>query len=137
MWVSGRPGKVDPDDREEADMVRIGLMAVAVATALALAACGEDAGGGGGGDGGTAGGTLSMIDNEFDPASLTVGAGDSVEVSNDGANPHNITIEGTDIDEDVDPGGSTSVTIDAEPGEYTMFCEFHRSGGMEGTVTVE
>jgi plastocyanin len=122
---------VDTDDRGEADMVRIGLMAVAVAAALALAACGgEDAGGGGGG-------TLSMIDNEFDPASLTVSAGDSLEVSNDGANPHNITIEGTDIDEDVEPGQSTSVTIDADPGEYTMFCEFHRSGGMEGTVTVQ
>jgi plastocyanin len=122
---------VDTDDRGEADMVRIGLMAVAVAAALALAACGgEDAGGGGGG-------TLSMIDNEFDPASLTVSAGDSLEVSNDGSNPHNITIEGTEIDEDVEPGQSTSVSIDAEPGEYTMFCEYHRSGGMEGTVTVQ
>jgi plastocyanin len=126
---------VDTDDRGEADMVRIGLMAVAVAAALTLGACGgEEAEGGGGGG---AGGTLSMIDNEFDPASLTVSAGDSVKVSNDGANPHNITIEGTDIDENVDPGQSTTVTIDAEPGEYTMFCEFHRSGGMEGTVTVQ
>jgi plastocyanin len=127
---------VDPDDRGEADMVRIGLTAVAVAAALALAACGGEDAEGGGSEGGGAG-TLSMMDNEFDPASLTVIAGDSVEVSNDGANPHNITIEGTDIDEDVDPGQSTSVTIDADPGEYTMFCEFHRSGGMEGTVTVQ
>lgn len=118
-------------------MVRIGRMAVAVAAALALAACGGENAEGGGGEGGGGGGTLSMIDNEFDPASLTVGAGDSLEVSNDGANPHNITIEGTDVDEDVDPGQSTSVTIDAEAGEYTMFCEFHRSGGMEGTVTVQ
>ena len=117
-------------------MVRIGLTAVAVAAALALAACGGEDAEGGGSEGGGAG-TLSMMDNEFDPASLTVIAGDSVEVSNDGANPHNITIEGTDIDEDVDPGQSTSVTIDADPGEYTMFCEFHRSGGMEGTVTVQ
>jgi plastocyanin len=127
---------VDPDDREEADMMRIRLMAVVAAAALALAACGGEDAEGGGGEGGGAG-TLSMIDNEFDPASLTVSAGDSLEVSNDGANPHNISIEGTDIDEDVDPGQSTSVMIDAEPGEYTMFCEFHRSGGMEGTVTVQ
>jgi plastocyanin len=117
-------------------MVRIGLMAVAVAAALVLGACGDGDAGGDGGEGG-GGGALSMIDNEFDPASLTVGTGDSLEVSNDGANLHNITIEGTDIDEDVDPGQSTSVTIDAEPGEYTMFCEYHRSGGMEGTVTVQ
>jgi manganese oxidase len=116
-------------------MVRIRLMAVAAAAALALAGCGGEDAAGGGGEG--SGGTLSMIDNQFDPASLTVGAGDSLEVSNDGANPHNITIESTDIDEDVEPGQSTSVMIDAEPGEYTMFCEFHRSGGMEGTVTVQ
>jgi plastocyanin len=116
-------------------MVRIRLMAVAAAAALALAGCGGEDAAGDGGEG--SGGTLSMIDNQFDPASLTVGAGDSLEVSNDGANPHNITIEGTDIDEDVEPGQSTSVMIDAEPGEYTMFCEFHRSGGMEGTVTVQ
>jgi plastocyanin len=116
-------------------MGRITLTAVAVAAAFVLAACGgEDAGGDGGQ---TGGGGLSMVDNSFEPASLTVGAGDTLDVSNDGANPHNITIEGTNVDEDVDPGQSTSITVDAEPGEYTMFCEFHRSGGMEGTVTVQ
>jgi plastocyanin len=112
--------------------------AVVVGAALVLAACGGDDGNGGGGGGG--GGTatsLSMVDNAFEPADLTVAAGSSLEVSNDGQAPHNITIEGTDIDEDVDPGQSTSITIDAEAGEYTMFCEFHRAAGMEGTVTVQ
>jgi plastocyanin len=108
-------------------------IALAVVTALTLAACGGDEGGGGGG-GGTG---LSMVDNAFQPADLTVSAGGTVEVSNDGQAEHNITIEGTDVDEDVAPGDSTSITVAAEPGDYVMFCEYHRAGGMEGTVTVQ
>jgi len=107
---------------------------VLVGALLTLAACGGGDGNGGGG--GDAGASLSMVENVFEPASLTVEAGSALSVSNDGEAIHNITIEGTSIDEDVEAGQSTSVTIDAEPGEYTMFCEFHREAGMEGTVTV-
>ncbi|HEX2025275.1 MAG TPA: cupredoxin domain-containing protein, partial [Actinomycetota bacterium] len=101
------------------------VIAVAAVVAVgALAACGSggvDTGGGGGGGGGGST-SLSMVDNAFEPADLTVSSGATVEVSNDGQAPHNITIEGTDIDEDVESGASTSITVDAEPGEYTMFC---------------
>ncbi|MGH2663439.1 MAG: cupredoxin domain-containing protein [Actinomycetota bacterium] len=109
--------------------------AVLIGAVLALAACGgsEDTGGGGGG-GGT---SLSMVDNAFEPVDLTVSAGTSLDVSNDGENLHNITIEGTDIDQDVEAGQSAGVAIDAEAGEYTMFCEYHRGAGMEGTITVQ
>ena len=112
-------------------------MAIALTGALALAACGgEETGGTGGGD--ASGSTsLSMVDNAFEPSSLTVDAGAAVDVSNDGEALHNITIEGSDIDEDVDPGASTSVTLDLDPGTYTMFCEYHRGGGMEGSLTVQ
>ena len=108
--------------------------AVLVGALLTLAACGG--GGDNGGGGGDAETSLSMVENAFEPASLTVAAGSELSVSNDGEAIHNITIEGTSIDEDVEAGQSASVTIDAEPGEYTMFCEFHREAGMEGTVTV-
>jgi plastocyanin len=120
----------------------IARAAVAVVAALTLAACngGDDAGGGGGGGGDGGGGgatTLSLVDNAFEPADLTVSSGATLEVSNDGENPHTVTIEGTDIDEEVESGQSTSITIDAEAGEYTMICRFHESVGMEGTVTVQ
>ena len=112
------------------------MIAIALTGALALAACGGETGGTGGGD--TSGSTsLSMVDNAFEPASLTVDAGAAVDVSNDGEALHNITIEGSDVDEDVDPGASTSVTVDLDPGTYTMFCEYHRAGGMEGSLTVQ
>jgi plastocyanin len=116
----------------------IGRAAVAVVAALTLAACngggGGDAGGGGGGGGAT---SLSLVDNSFEPADLTVSSGDTVEVSNDGQNPHTVTIEEAGIDEEVQPGQSTSITIDAGAGEYTMICRFHQSVGMEGKVTVQ
>ena len=108
--------------------------AVLIGALLVLTACagGDDTGGGGD----ETGESLSMVENAFEPADLTVAAGTALTVSNDGEAIHNITIEGTSIDEDVDAGQSTDITIDAEPGEYAMFCEFHREAGMEGTVTV-
>ena len=108
---------------------------VLVGALLALAACGGGDGNGGGG--GDTEASLPMVENAFDPADLTVAAGAELSVSNDGEAVHNITIEGTSIDEDVEAGQSTTITIDAEAGEYAMFCEFHREAGMEGTVTVQ
>jgi plastocyanin len=118
----------------------IGKTLVAVMAALTLAACnggGETTGGGGGGVGGGGATSLSLVDNEFEPADLTVSSGATVEVSNDGENPHTVTIEEAGIDEEVEPGQSTTITIDAEAGDYTMICRFHESVGMEGTVTVQ
>ena len=115
------------------------LVSTVVAAALVLAACGgaEDGGEAAGGTSAEGGATsLSMVDNAFEPSTLSVAAGATVDVSNDGESPHNITIEGQDIDEDIEAGQSTSVTLDLEPGNYVMFCEFHRGAGMEGTLTV-
>ena len=118
-------------------MKRWMLVGTAVA-AIGLGACGggetaTDASGGGEGGGATA---LSMVDNAYQPGSLAVASGATVEVTNDGQAPHTVTIEGADINEAVEPGQSTSVTFDLEPGEYTMYCEYHRDAGMEGTLTV-
>jgi plastocyanin len=122
------------DAREEVHMKNIIRAAIGIAAAATLVACGGGDDGGGGGGEGT---TLSMTDNAFSPTDVTVSSGGTVELSNDGGALHNLTIEGTDIDQDVDPGQSASITVDAEAGEYTMFCEYHRDAGMEGTVTVQ
>jgi plastocyanin len=37
----------------------------------------------------------------------------------------------------VDPGTTTTQPIDLAPGTYTIFCAFHRSDGMQGSLTVE
>ncbi len=117
-------------------MLRITL---GLATVALLAACGGgggDTGGDTGGNGET-GSTLTMVDDAFEPADLTVSAGAAVEVANEGQALHNLTVEGSDIDEDVEAGQSATVTVDLDPGQYRMFCEYHEAQGMEGTLTVQ
>jgi plastocyanin len=116
------------------------LLGAMLGATILLSACGggdggtaDDAGGDGGG-GATS--TVTMVDNAFEPSDPTVAAGD-VQVVNDGAAVHTFTIDGQDVDVEVEPGGSATATVDLEPGSYTLFCRFHRSSGMETTITVE
>ncbi len=118
-------------------MTRRIVIAASLIAAAGMVACGggddrDDAGAAGGG----ATPTLAMVDDAFEPASFGADTGAEVEVANEGDKLHNITVEGSDIDEDVDPGASTTVSLDLDPGSYTMFCEYHRSAGMEGTLEV-
>jgi cytochrome c oxidase subunit II len=115
------------------------LVAVAVAGTLLLAACGggEDAGGGdGGNDDAAASSTVTMRDNEFVPADIVIPAGE-VELVNEGAAPHTFTVEGENVDVQVDAGETATTDVDLAPGTYTVFCNFHRAQGMEGTLTIE
>lgn len=109
-----------------------------LASAVVLAACGGNGNGGGGNKGGGGDGTttLTTVDNAFQPSSLTVSSGSELELTNDGQAEHNFTIEGSDVTQDVEPGESATVSIDVDPGDYTMFCKYHRAIGMEGTITV-
>jgi plastocyanin len=99
-----------------------------------------------------AGIAVSMQDNFFEPAELTVKAGESVtiDLTNDGVAVHNMRIAGADgnynTDDDAvsDPqlvtAGGTAVvnwTAPGTPGEVKFQCDFHVSLGMVGTITVE
>jgi plastocyanin len=130
------------------------LLLAVLAIALGAAACGGDddgngdgngdaAGGGGGGNGAAIplaadpGGDLA-----FDQTSLTAAAGSvTITFTNESGIPHNVGIEGNGVDEisETITEGSTDLTVDLEPGEYTFYCGVggHRGGGMEGTLTVE
>jgi uncharacterized cupredoxin-like copper-binding protein len=60
-------------------------------------------------------------------------------VKNQGSNLHNVTIAGTDINEDVEPGDELSfdpVGEFLEPGTYDVICKYHDSVGMVGRFTV-
>ena len=106
---------------------------------LLLAACGggggEDAGTNGA-DGTTGGSTVTMRDDAFTPSDPVIAAGE-VQLVNEGEEPHTFTVEGEAVDIQVDAGQTVTETIDLSPGTYTLFCEFHRAQGMEGTLTVE
>jgi plastocyanin len=111
------------------------MSAIVALGALLLAGCGGG-GDGGGGDAATANSTVTMRDNEFEPSDPVVTAGE-VELVNEGASPHTFTVEGEAVDVEVEAGQTVTETIDLAPGTYTLFCEFHRGQGMEGTLTVE
>ena len=91
-------------------------------------------------DGGEGASAVSMTEFSFDPADLTVSQGDSLEVTNDGAIPHNYTVDGEDrATADLESGQTETVTVDLEPGEYEVICTIgdHADQGMTGTLTVE
>jgi plastocyanin len=125
-----------------------------IALTLGLAACGggdeeaattgatPTAGGGGGGGGGTVQiKTSSGI--SYDESSAEASAGQvEIDYSNDSGLPHNVTVEGPGVDNegtDTISEGSTSITLDLQPGEYTFYCsvDSHRDQGMEGTLVVK
>ncbi len=123
------------------------LVLVLGAAALLTAACGGDDGGGGGGAAGGGGGgaadnggggspTLVAADFAFQPASLTAATGDTIAFTNEDDAKHNITVEEAGIDEDVDAGGSTTVSLEGvDAGRYDFFCEYHKEA-MTGTLEV-
>jgi plastocyanin len=106
----------------------------AVTTEEATGPTGEDGGGGAGAS------SVSMTEYEFAPSELTVTEGDTIEVTNDGEIPHNLTVEDDGLaTADIDGGGSEELTVDLAPGEYEFICTIadHEAQGMTGTMTVE
>ena len=80
---------------------------------------------------------VSVANYQFSPATVNVDSGDSIELTNTNPQtPHTFTVDGEDIDVSLDPGSSTTVTIDLPPGTYPFECTFHSSMGMRGTLKV-
>jgi len=80
-------------------------------------------------------------DISFAPTTLTIAAGaDSVvDVSNEGALPHNFAIDELKINQNLDAGAKDiKVTINAPAGTYEYYCNIpgHKEAGMVGTLTV-
>ena len=90
---------------------------------------------------------VSIEDNEFVNATVTIAAGGTVTWLHDGSNPHTVTADDEEFDSSpscganplplvsdcLEAGDSFSWTFD-EPGSYTYHCKVH--GGMTGTVIV-
>ena len=100
---------------------------------------GQGGGGGGAGQGGAGQNvTVSMEDNYFSPAQITVEPGTTVTWVQNGSNPHTTTSYDGLWDSGIIAGGSGqafSYTF-TEPGTYTYFCRPHEAQGMVGTVIV-
>jgi plastocyanin len=73
---------------------------------------------------------------EAQPGQVTVNS------VNESSTPHDIALEGNGVDEKgevVQDGGTSTFSVDLQPGEYTFYCTVpgHREGGMEGKLTVK
>lgn len=82
--------------------------------------------------------TVSMEDNFFDQADITVEQGTTVTWVQNGENPHTTTSYDGLWDSGMIEGGtdgSSSYTFD-ETGTFEYFCGPHEEMGMVGTVTV-
>jgi manganese oxidase len=70
----------------------------------------------------------------------TVDVGGTIEVSNSGAQTHNLGVEGTDlITPDIAPGESATLDIGSlEAGSYTLYCDIpgHADSGMTTSLVV-
>ena len=141
--------------------IRLAALAVLAAGALSLVAagCGDDdddtaattsaatTTGATGATGAAGGGEtvkISETDFKLNPSDVNTKAGTvTFQVSNDGQTTHNLEVEGNGVEEelpsDLAPGDSGDLSVDLQPGTYTMYCpvDGHREQGMEGTVTVK
>ena len=85
--------------------------------------------------------TIESYDIYFEPKELTIPAGTDVTVTlpNDGMTLHNFSIDALDINVDIAPGETKTVTINAPAGSYEYYCNVpgHKPAGMVGTLTVQ
>jgi plastocyanin len=82
----------------------------------------------------------------FDKKSLSARAGRvTITMANPSGDnqPHGVAITGAGgvakSGQVVQPGGTSTVSLDLRPGRYTFYCPVpgHRQAGMEGTLTVQ
>jgi plastocyanin len=104
---------------------------------MAALACGDDDSSGP--DGGPAAGTVTVGDNFFQPAALTVtrtnGTGEAAW-NWTGNNPHNVTFDAGPPNSETQTSGSFSRSF-TEAGSFTYYCTVHGRAVMSGTVNVE
>jgi plastocyanin len=85
--------------------------------------------------------TLEEIDIAFNPKEFSIPANTDVTVTiqNNGALGHNFSIDQLGISVDTAPGATSTVTINAPPGDYEYYCNVpgHKEAGMVGTLHVQ
>lgn len=61
----------------------------------------------------------------------------NVELENEGSVTHNFSIDEQNIDQDVDAGGKSTVSVTfPQSGQVEFYCKFHRAMGMLGALSV-
>lgn len=115
--------------------VTLWLVGVLTLTGLVLSGCTSGTTGGGAGTGAPAassGTTISEKGFAFNPADVTVKAGDTVTFTNDDSTAHNVTIDGAELG--VQQPGESKTWTPSKDGTYPYSCVIHPS--MKGQITV-
>jgi len=85
--------------------------------------------------------TVTSHDIYFEPKELEIPADTDVKVllPNQGAAPHNFSIDALKISVDMAPGEEKDATINAPAGEYEYYCNVpgHKQAGMVGKLTAK
>jgi plastocyanin len=111
-----------------------GTIALALAVALLLPACGGEAEPEACTDP-VAATTVELADFAFRPDCLSAAPGATISLENSGEAPHTFTVEGTDVDLDLDAGAASQASLSGiEPGRYAVTCTYHPQ--MTATLTV-
>jgi uncharacterized cupredoxin-like copper-binding protein len=132
------------------------LFAIGAAVAVPMVGCGGSSdddstsnaatpattGGGAAGAGGAV--DLTATDFKFDPSEPAVKSGNvTFNLKNDGQTTHSLEIEDVngedvEIEGDVSPGASGTLTANLKPGTYEFYCpvDSHKEMGMTGEITV-
>jgi FtsP/CotA-like multicopper oxidase with cupredoxin domain/plastocyanin len=83
---------------------------------------------------------VTLDDAKITPEVVTAPLGGTIQVTNAGTGPHNLTVKGEDLaTDDVNPGDAASLDISALPaGTYTIICSIpgHEGGGMKAELRV-
>jgi plastocyanin len=83
----------------------------------------------------SSGAQVSMTDNAFSPATLTVKPGQTITIVNKGGATHNLVDEKDSINSgDVEPDANGTVKAPTKAGTYSYVCTYHF--GMKGTFKV-
>ncbi len=79
---------------------------------------------------------VSVVDNFYIPANLSIGVGAKIVWTNNGTVQHTVTSDtGLWDSGTLSPGQTFTRTFDA-PGRYGYHCNFHQGAGMVGVITV-
>ena len=106
------------------------LTGVALALVLVLAACSSSS------KSSAASADITVKDYSFSPGTVSVKAGATVTVHNNGPSTHTVTSDdGTSFNVSVDSGKDATFTAPSKPGTYKFHCSIHPSL-MKGTLTV-
>ncbi|WP_369184930.1 cupredoxin domain-containing protein [Streptomyces sp. Y1] len=85
--------------------------------------------------GGSAGTRITIKNFQFQPADLTVHAGQSITVVNEDSTPHTVTADDKSFDtKDISGGATVTFTAPTTTGPHPYICSIHQY--MHATLTV-